>query len=431
MTTSSLGVDFGTSNSSLALCAHHTTSLVNFQRTDGSLTPTFRSVLFFETPDRGPAPAAIAGPKALERYLDTGGTGRLLQSLKSYLASTLFSGTQIHHKNYTLVELIAIILRQLRTEAERTHGALPARALFGRPVKFVGDTDTVDDTLPLQRLREAAAIAGFSEVHFEYEPVAAAHSYEQGLTREELVLVGDFGGGTSDFCLMRLGPSRKDKRDRSEDILGTEGVGLAGDSFDGQIVQHRVAPALGQGTSYRSFMEQREIPIPPWIFEKLRRWHHLSFLKTPDNMRLLKEMRSQALARDKITALVHLVEDDLGPALFRSVERCKLELSQQTQTALTFSDPPVELNELCERVHFNQWIHAELGAITGCIDRLLAQTKTDPTQIDRVFLTGGSALVPAVRAIFAARFGEDKITGGNELTSVATGLSLRAQSLGL
>lgn len=423
-----IGLDFGTTNSALAFADDHAARgarLSEFRTstvaTNAQRSSTFRSVLFFEAPDRGPRPDALAGPLALERYRDTGGNGRLLLSLKSFLSSTLFKSTDVYGKTFTLEELVAVLLRRLREQVEEQHGPIGKRVVLGRPVRFVGDEGDVPSELPLSRLRAAAALADFTDIEFEYEPVAAAKHYESSLDHDELVLVGDFGGGTSDFCLMHLGPSRNAK------ILGTEGVGLAGDSFDGEIIRHVIAPALGAGGEYRSYMEQRLIPIPPWPYERLRKWHHLSFLKSYDTMRFLKDLRAQALEPQKIEALIHIVEDDLGPELFQSVEGSKQRLSKEQRVQLLFSQPPTVIDAAVERALFELWITVQLQAIERCVDNVLAHTNIDPREVNRVFLTGGSALVPAVRAIFARRFGEEKLTGGDELTSVATGLALCAK----
>ncbi len=422
-----IGLDFGTTNSALALGVDGESTLATFARTDGARLSTFRSVLFFEAPDRGPAPPVIAGPRALEKYFETGGNGRLLQSLKSFLASPLFTSTSVYGRTLTLEELISLLLLRLRAEVEAERGPLGRRVVMGRPVRFVSEEPADGEALPLTRLRRAAAMAGFDDVRFEFEPVAAAHSYERSLDHDELVLVGDFGGGTSDFCLVRLGPSRRRGAiDRARAIVGTEGVGLAGDAFDGEIVRAVVAPALGAGGMFRSFMEQREIPIPPWIYERLRRWHHVSFLKNADTMRFLKELRSLALERDKVEALVHLVEDDLGPQLFTAVEGTKVALSREDTHTLSFDDPPTVLSAPCARGDFERWIARQLDAIERCVDALFERTNVRASDVDRVFLTGGSALVPAVRAIFERRFGQEKLRGGEELTSVASGLALVA-----
>lgn len=423
-----IGLDFGTTNSALA-CANERgeVSLAKFAYGGGE-TNTFRSVLFFDEQQRTAGrPLAIAGPRAIDRRLEVEGRGRLLQSLKSYLATRSFTATNVFGIVYTLEELVAIVLRQIRAEAEAQFGALPTRAVFGRPVQFVGLEGDDDESYPLGRLREAAKLAGFEDVEFEYEPVAAAHFYESRLDHDETVLVADFGGGTSDFCLMRVGPGVRREGNGPSRILGTEGVGLAGDAFDSEIVDHVVAPQLGRGSSYRSYFDGKLIAVPPWLYARLRRWHHLSFLKSRETMSFLREMRSQAVERDAIDALIHLIDQDLGYQLYRSVEGTKVALSSHTETTLMFEDEPVHIAERVPRASFEGWIAEQLAAIEGCVDRLLASTGTSARDVDRVFMTGGSSFVPAVRAIFATRFGEAKLSAGDELTSVAMGLGLRAR----
>ena len=269
-----LGLDFGTTNSAVgAVRADGGCVLARFH--DGhDLSSTFRSVLHFSADGHGPnrRPAASAGPRAVETYLDEGAAGRVLQSLKSYLASRLFGETSIYGWRFTLEELIAIILRELREAARDQLGDPATRVLLGRPVHFVvgeeAQTDPERDAQALERLTRAAMLAGFEEVEFEYEPVAAAFEYERGLDHDELVLIGDFGGGTSDFCLVRLGPSAR--RDRGGGILGVDGVPVAGGAFDGRLVRHVVAPRLGLG-SVRRTEHGKDLPVPVWIYGRLER----------------------------------------------------------------------------------------------------------------------------------------------------------------
>ena len=426
--TRSIGLDFGTTNSALAIAESATqVDLAQFAY-QGGAGPTFRSVLFFdgEPPARGQRPGSVAGPRAIERYLDASGAGRLLQSLKSFVASPLFRATNIFGVTYTLEELIAVLLTHLRVEAETQFGSLGRRIVLGRPVRFVNAEPDATDEFPLSRLRAAAALAGFDDVVFEYEPVAAAYFYEASLDHDELVLIADFGGGTSDFSLMRVGPGVRSRGRRDTDLLGTEGVGLAGDAFDSEVVDHVVAPRLGKGSAYRSYFDGKAIPVPPWIFDKLRRWHHLSFLKSRETMHFLHELRATAIEPEKIDALLHVIDDGLGYALYHSVEMTKLALSSSLETTLSFVDGPVNISQLIARPTFDAWIGEELAAIAASVDRLLARTGLAISDVDRVFLTGGTSFVPAVRGLFTTRFGESRISAGNELTSVAAGLALRA-----
>ena len=444
-----LGLDFGTTNSAIAAADGQQVVLAQFplQRvTPGALpgptTSTFRSVLYFDPEELGPdrRPLAIAGPAAIEQYLEGDGQGRLLQSLKSYLASHLFKSTSVYGRNYTLEGMIGLIARDLKQGALAQFGTLPQRLVVGRPVRFAGSRDDESDdpasaassvaseeAYALGRLRQALLLGGFPQVEFEFEPVAAAYHYEGRLSRDELVLIADFGGGTSDFCLMRVGPGVRARGRQREDMLGTEGVALAGDAFDSRIVRHLVAPLLGRGTHYVT--QGKRMPVPPWLFGRLERWHHLSFLKSRETMHLLSEIHRGAEEPARIGALIHLIENDLGYRLYQVVERAKVELSQQEHSRLVFRDGPLVLDQAVERHSFEQWIAPELAAITQAVERLLQRTGVDPAQVDAVFVTGGSSLVPAVRRIFAERFGADRLRSGGELTSVASGLALRARDL--
>jgi hypothetical chaperone protein len=427
-----IGLDFGTTNSSLAACtrANDEVTLARFESAAGATT-TFRSVLFFDPGDRDGREGArpLAGPRAIERYLASDGSGRLIQSLKSYLASRLFQTTNVFGRTYALDELIALILLDIRRGARDLTGdpRSPVKGVVvGRPVRYSNAESEADEQLALDRLRKALGIAGFEDVRFEYEPVGAAYFYESRLDHDELVMIGDFGGGTSDFCLMRVGPGARALTGR-ERILGTEGVGLAGDAFDSEIVEAAVSPRLGMGSQFRSFLDGKVLPVPPWIYAKLRRWHHLSFLKSRETMHFLKEIRAQSLVPEQIDGLLHLIDYDLGYHLYKNVEGAKVALSSRPEVTLDFRDPPIDIYEPIARPAFEKWIDDELAAIRGCIDRLLEKTGAAPADVDRVFLTGGSSLVPAVRKVFEARFGRDKLRSGDELTSVAMGLALRAR----
>ena len=423
-----IGVDFGTTNSALALAEEDDKPrLARFARGEAT-TATFRSILYLEREEGGGPLIELAGPRAIERYLGADEPGRLIQSLKTFLASRDFSSTSVFGSPYRLEQLIASILRELRCEAESQFGGLEGRVVAGRPVRFAGASEPDDGDFALSRLRAAFRNAGFGEVVFEYEPVAAAYHYEAGLDHDELVLIADFGGGTSDFCLLHAGPSARGSERRADSILGTDGVAVAGDAFDGRLVRHVVAPLLGLGTEYRSIFD-RVLTVPSWIYAHLQRWHHLSFLKSPRTLQMLFDLQREALEPEKLEALIHVVRSDLGFELYRSVESAKLALSEADDCSFRFRNPPVSIEERVSRGAFEGWIAEDIDAIAGCVDRLLASSSVAPADVDCVFMTGGSSLVPAVRAVFAERFGAGKIRSGSELTSVASGLALRAREL--
>jgi hypothetical chaperone protein len=257
------------------------------------------------------------------------------------------------------------------------------------------------------------------------EPVAAAYAYESTLDHNELILIGDFGGGTSDFSLLRVGPGVRRKGRTPEDLLGNSGVGLAGDAFDAQIVRKLVSPALGSNSEARSL--NKILPaVPAWIYANLERWHYLSFLRTNNVREILRSARIRALEPEKIEALIAVVEEDLGYQLHQAVQQVKFELSRSHSAEFCFHESSLNLRIPVTRADFEAWIESDLRAIESCVDSLLRSSGIHPREVDRVFLTGGSSFVPAVRGIFERRFGKNRIRSGNEFTSVAHGLALRA-----
>ena len=419
-----IGLDFGTTNSAIAVAdAGREATLAAFSA-GGDTTTSFRSILYFPTKDRS-APVKLetkAGPEAISSYLDADTKGRLILSIKSYLASPLFTSTHINGRFYTLEDLIAIILRRLRTTVIEQFGISATSVALGRPVRFAGADTEADETLALNRLRSAAGLAGFSEVTFELEPVAAAYQYETQLDHDELVLIGDFGGGTSDFTLAQLGPGRK--RTGRNPVLGTSGVAIAGDTFDSRIMMNLVAPKLGLGSHYVSL--GKELPVPVWPYSQLSSWHRTFLLKDPKTMAVLREVKNQATEPDKINALLQIISENLGYALYRAVETTKVGLTNNEDASFVFAHAPVDIEETLERWRFESWIQEDIQNIATCVKTLMSQHNVNPSDIGSVFLTGGSSFVPYVRRFFAKTFGADKLKGGEELTTVAKGLALRA-----
>ncbi|HEY1371441.1 MAG TPA: Hsp70 family protein [Candidatus Binatia bacterium] len=418
-----VGLDFGTTNSALAIADRDGTAKLARFELDGSASETFRSILYFdaEASSSDGFPRTTAGPQAIAAYLKSGGRGRLVQSMKSHLPSQLFRQTSILGETFSLEDLIGILIRQLRKAAEAQFGDLGRSVVVGRPVHFSGAKTTADDDFAIGRLRTALEAAGFEEIAFVFEPVAAARQYQATLDHQELVLIADFGGGTSDFSLVRLGAGRFGARS----VVGTDGVGIAGDSFDSRIVRRLVAPALGLNSHYQPAFGA-PLPIPSWLYEHLEKWHYLSFLKSKKTMELLEELRFQALAPEKINALIHVVQNDSGYRLYRSVEGVKFALTNRESAAFVFEDAPIAIHANVAREQFEAWIAREVHRIGDCVDRLFRRSGISFQEVDSVFMTGGTSLVPAVKRLFSERFGAERMKGGDELTSVAKGLALEA-----
>lgn len=402
-----VGIDFGTTNSAIAVAD---------ARGEVQLVPLagasyWRTVLYFE-----PGGQLSAGAPAIARYLETEGEGRLVQSIKSHLASETFTRTSIFGRRWQLDDMIAAYVRQLRAAAPFDLGH---RCVIGRPVRYWGAEDDADDTRAVARMTEALAKAGFDEVVFEYEPVGAAARYAATLDHDELIVVADYGGGTTDFSVIRVGPGQAE-------VLATGGIGISGDAFDARVIDAIVAPALGRGSRYRDEMGG-EAPVPAWLYGHLRRWHLLSFLKEASTQRLLERVMRGAVEPARVGRLISVVEDDLGLPLHRAVEGAKVRLSKRDADRVEL--PVITVDLPIARSAFDDWIADDLAAIDGVLDDVLARAGVDARAVDRVFATGGSSLVPAVRGRLAARFGAERVVGGEELTSVAWGLAARARQV--
>jgi hypothetical chaperone protein len=412
-----VGIDFGTTNSSIARRTPGGVQLVRFSNDSQSS----RSILYLEKLANGIH--SSSGPAAIERYLaahrEGDQPGRLIQSLKSYLPVQTLTGTEVFGRHYTLEDLISRILADLRVRAEHQFGLPIRHATVGRPVRFVGAETAEDEAFALTRLRAAFVRAGFESIDFELEPLAAAYAYQASLDHSETILIGDFGGGTSDFSLLTLGAKGQRK------VLGNAGLPFAGDAFDAKIVRHLIAPALGSDSFARSL--NKTLPaVPAWIYANLERWHYLSFLRTRNVLEILASAHKRSLEPEKIEALLALIDQDLGYQLHQAVQRTKNALSREQAAPFVFAGADagtLDLRTSLTRAQFEAWIAPELAQIAATVDALLAASSASPAEIDRVFLTGGTSFVPALRAIFEMRF-PGKMVTGNEFTSVAQGLAL-------
>ncbi|MBC9176896.1 Hsp70 family protein [Pseudoroseomonas ludipueritiae] len=412
-----IGIDFGTTNSVIALRQPDGQAVGLRYAAGRGVVDTFRSVLCFWAEESGASRGKLqhaAGPDAIEAYLDDPLGARLIMSMKSYLASRSFVETRVFNRPFALEDLISTFLRALVAGATGMPGG-KARVVAGRPVRFVGDN--ADDSLAEQRLRAAFGAAGFVDVTMALEPEAAGHRFAATLEGNANVLVGDFGGGTSDFSILRFEPGAR----RHVTPLGHAGVGIAGDAFDYRIIDNVISPELGKGDSYR--VMGTDLPVPPAFFTSFARWHQLSLMRAPKTLREINEVARMALHPERLHHLIRLVEDEAGYALYQAVSAAKAALSGAEEAVLRFTHRDLAIEAPIRRADFEGWIAPELARLSDAIDRALADAKLAPEQVDRVFLTGGTSLVPAVRRLFDQRFG-GRVTGGGEFVSVAEGLAL-------
>lgn len=419
-----IGIDFGTTN-----------SVVTALRPDGRAVTlrhdtgeVFRSVLCFWSDPKGGALRHAAGPAGIEAYLEEPLASRLIMSMKSYLAQRSFTETRIFGRRWTLETLIALFLRELLAPfAAELAGA---RVVVGRPVRFVGaraSGEGAEDDLGEARLRAAFASAGLPGVEVALEPAAAGQRFASGIDRPQTVLVGDFGGGTSDFSVLRFDPGLSGGSQRVL-ALGHAGVGLAGDALDTRIIDHVVSPLLGKGGEYR--VMGKPLPIPPGWFASFARWHQLPLMRGPKTLREIAEVARTADHPERLHRLIRLIEDEAGYALYRAVSSAKAALSGAEDTVLSFRHEDFTIEAPIARRDFESWIAPDLARMESAVDAALADAGVGPGGVDRVFLTGGTSLVPAVRAIFTRRFGEERIFGGGEFVSVAEGLALMGRGAG-
>ena len=408
-----LGLDFGTTNSVAAVACGGASTLVPLQGPDG-VDPVFRSALcFWEEETRI---AVQAGPWAVAEYLEYPEGSRFIQSFKSVAASPSFEHATIFERRHSFEDLARTFLRKM---AERSGGALSGKAprvVVGRPVAWAGHR--ADEALARQRYDAAFSSLG-AEVHYVYEPLGAAFSFAASLREAATVLVADFGGGTSDFSVVRIDKPGAAKRCMP---LGHAGVGIAGDRFDHRILDNLVMPLLGKGGSYRSF--DKVLEIPGGYFDDFADWSRLAFMRNRKTLAELAKLKRAAIDPEPIGRMIAVVEQELGYRLYDAVGQVKRALSAAETANFRFNGGGLAIEAAVTRDAFEGWIAADIERIAQTLDQALAAAGTASGQIDRVFLTGGSSLIPRIRRLFVERFGQGRIASGNELTSIAHGLAL-------
>ncbi len=406
-----VGIDFGTTNSVLSVLEPDGT--MRTAHFGAEALQVFRSVLCFWTEPEGARTAlrSAAGPAAIEAYLDDPLDSRLIMSMKSYLAQRSFTQTTLYGRAVTLEQLIAIFLRAFL--AASGIDLAGARIVAGRPVRFVGEA--ADDAHGETRLRAAFAEVGLAEIEVAFEPEAAGYRFARELTAPANVLIGDFGGGTSDFSVVRFEGGRITP-------LATTGIGIAGDAFDYRIIDHAISPLLGKGDTYR--VMRTDLPVPPEYFSAFARWHRLSLMKAPKTLRDIREVAAASAHPERLGALVTLIEDELGWRLYQVVSAVKAALSHAETAQLSLHHKDIAIERTIGRAEFESWIAPDIARMGETVDAALNQAGCAPDQIDHVFLTGGTSFVPAVRRLFEQRFGAAKVAAGGEFVSVAEGLAL-------
>jgi hypothetical chaperone protein len=408
------GIDFGTSNSALAILDIETRQAVKLF--------TVPSLLFFQEPkERGEFTRVAVGQDAIDQYVQNRMNGRFMKSIKKVLPNKSFIDTRIGNRMYKAEDLVAFILRHLKSMADEFLGEDIKTAVIGRPVVF--DEDPEKDALAQTRLEKAAKIAGFEKIHFQLEPIGAAYTYERQIEKSELVLVADFGGGTSDFSLMRLDPEAKNVANRKSDIIGQGGIYIGGDNFDSDIMWHKGTPHFGRGVK-EEFTPGKPLDLPLSYFQNICSWEKMNFLDTL-RMKLSIEKSYQYSGKDhRVKNLQILISENLGYSFFKEIEKAKIMLTHEEKAELSFKNHGIEIEEEVSLKEFKDEIIAQnLSKIEDYLDHFLEEKGIPKDSIDVVFMTGGTSLIKPLNQIFKDKFGEDKLKSGDNFNSVAMGLA--------
>lgn len=403
------GIDFGTSNSTVGWVRPGQPIMLELE--DGKMT--LPSVVFFNAEDEDTS----YGRAALAEYL-AGCEGRLMRSLKSLLGTSLIDGqTEVGGRALPFRLLLSQFIGEVKRRAESAAGRKFEHVVMGRPVHFIDD-DAVADKLAEDTLAEIARSVGFREVAFQFEPIAAAFEYESQIDREELVLIADIGGGTSDFTLVRLGPDRVARSDRADDILATGGVHIGGTDFDKYLSLSSVMPLLGYGSQFKSGAE-----VPSSYYFNLATWHTINQAYTRKMQSQLTEMIRDAREPAKLERLQHLIEERSGHWLALKVEQAKIGLSTEdlVQLSLERLAPAAVLD--VTRAGFDGAVSPLVDNVGATVTQLLADAGVQASQIDTIFFTGGSSGVRLLRDRIAALVPGARRVEGDLFGSIGAGLA--------
>ena len=413
-----VGIDFGTSNSAVSYYTPAGPKLVE-------LLPgqfTMPSAIFAEA-ETG---TFLFGKQAVDAYI-SGTEGRLLRSLKSILGSSLFeSRTELHHGQIEFKKLLLLFFGHLKKRAEEELGTEIRAAVIGRPVFFV-DESPERDALAQRQLAQVAQACGLTDIHFQFEPIAAGLNYETGLKTDELALVADIGGGTADFSIIRLSPDRHLDADRSRDILANTGVHVGGTDFDRVLSLTKVMPHFG----YRSRMKRRpELFMPNGPFADLATWHRIQMLYTRSSVHLITTLNQDAQQPDMLQRLLNLAKQRTGHRLATDVEKAKIELAQHSGATLSpdYIDPPLDIAMLPQDL---ESVSIDLcDGIRNSIRRCIADAGLHADDIQTLLLTGGTSAIPFVRDLCCEEVPKARMVEQDLFGSVALGLGVLAEVLG-
>ncbi len=416
-----LAIDYGTSNSLLAATDREFTTTPLVLDPEAADPTVFRSILYFPHGN-----LCFYGQKAINEYTDRQAEGRLVRSVKKYLPSESFLGSWIDNRMVKLEDLIGYFLLEMRKRACSSLGFEVERALMGRPAKF--SDDPVKDKLAEHRLEKAARFAGFKEITFLPEPLAAAFELRKRLTESKTVLVVDLGGGTSDFTVIRIGPQPF----KQDDVLAIGGISIAGDAVDGDFMRSSIAPYLGSKVRYRVPMGSNIMEMPKSLLDHICSPADIAQLQKSDYMNFFRSVRDWSLRdqdKEALERLFTIVEDQQGFRLFEEIDRLKRAVAAQDQARFQFDYPGAEIEFEIARPDFDAQISTASEKILNVMDDTIQASGLSRDAIDLVYCTGGTSKLRMIQAGLRRRFPQEKILGNNYFHSVIEGLASRAREL--
>lgn len=408
------GIDFGTSNSTVGVIRNGQARLVALEGEQ----PTLPSAVFFNFEDG----YTYFGRRAIADYTDAI-EGRLMRSLKSVLGSSLaHEETRIKARQIGFIDIVGMFVGHLKKRLEEDAGAPVESVVLGRPVQFVDD-DAEADAKAQGELEKAARAQGFKHIAFQFEPIAAALDYEQGVAREELALIVDMGGGTSDFSIVRVSPQRARSGERKDDILANRGVHIGGTDFDRLLSIAHVMPKLG----YLSPTKDGKRNLPASYFIDLATWQRINLVYTAKAMTDLRQIRFEASRADLVERFIHIVEHRYGHALAGLVERAKIELTDQASADVTVALPDVHFAAEITRTGLEETIAADIERVSATVRLTITDAGVKASDITAVFLTGGSTAIPLARREILSLVPQAAVIEGDMFGSVGLGLALDAK----
>ena len=407
------GIDFGTSNSAIAIVRNGETKLVPVE---GEHT-TIPSAIFYPADGRAPR----YGRDAIAAYMDGDG-GRLMRSLKSILGSDLIAEKTAVGGRYKSFEAILVgFVKHLKGKAESAAGEKISQVVMGRPVHFVDDNAAVDARAEA-KLGDIARLAGFRSVAFQFEPMAAALSFEHTLGCDEVVFIADIGGGTADFSVVEVGPQRRGKRNRAGDILANDGIRVGGTNLDMRLSLATVMPQMGSRAKTLKGLE-----LPRWPFVDLATWHRIHTIATPKNLGTLRQILADCAEPDRFERYMDVIRRQTGHLLAGKVEQAKIDLTAANKVTIDLAEAAPGLALEANRALFEAAIARELERLASTAAETLKASGRSGADISALFLTGGTSAVPAVRQLLATLLPTAKVIEGDLFNSVGFGLALEAE----